>query len=178
MSPNEPSITAEPRVEARKAQHYVAIPIKVSLQNWDNAIPLVYEVMRWLEQHNIERAGVPFFRYWVVGDLSKDFVMEVGVPVPQAVQGDDRVKAGSIPAGTYATLLHHGNPYGINETHQKLKAWGEAQGLHIKSEHRDEQEVFSGVFDFYQTNPAEEPNPSRWTTEVAHLLVEKAPKAK
>lgn len=169
MLQSEPSI-AKPRVETRKAQHYIAIPIKVSLRNWDETIPLVDEVLRWLEQHSIERAGVPFFRYWVVGDSTKDFEMEVGVPVARSVQGDDRVKVGEIPAGTYATLLHHGNPYGIDATHKELKAWGEAQGWSIRSKSHNGHKAWAGVFDFYQTNPAEEPNPDRWTTEVAHLV--------
>ena len=36
--------------------------------------------------------------------------LEVGAPVEGAVEGDERVRAGSLPAGRYLTLMHVG-PY-------------------------------------------------------------------
>jgi effector-binding domain-containing protein len=100
----------EPKVEVRAEQPYVAIPIKTTLREWGRANALVGEVFEWLGQKGVEPAGPPFFRYWVIGDLDNKFEIEVGVLVRSAVSGDGRVISGSVPGGSYATLVHTGQP--------------------------------------------------------------------
>jgi RNA polymerase sigma factor (sigma-70 family) len=71
---------------------------------------LVGEVIGWLSRQGIEFAGAPFFRYWTIGDMDREFDLEVGVPVASVVSGDERVIAGFIPSGSYATMVHFGHP--------------------------------------------------------------------
>jgi effector-binding domain-containing protein len=103
-------VVSEPKVEVRAEQPYVAIPIKVTLKEWSRANALLGEVIEWLGQNGVALAGPPFFRYWKIGNMDDEFDLEVGIPVGSPVSGDGRVIAGSIPGGSYATLVHTEHP--------------------------------------------------------------------
>lgn len=165
----------EPKVEKIEVDRpYVSIPIEVTLQEWNEATPLVGEVIAWTVQNNVEIVGAPFFKYEVVGSYENKFRIEVGVPVGNVVQGDGRVKAGFIQAGTYVSLLHEGHPDHMHLSHQAIEDWATEQGLEwdIKQD-GDEHEVWGGRFEFYLTNPTEEPNPNKWSTLLQYRVHEK-----
>jgi hypothetical protein len=56
----------------------------------------------WPGGHGVAPAGPPFFKYSV--DMMRELEVEAGVPVAAAVDGDDQVVSGVLPAGRYATL--------------------------------------------------------------------------
>jgi hypothetical protein len=56
------------------------------------------EVNAWLTSKSLTSSGAPFIRY-LTTDMSKKLDIEVGVPVANAVSGDDRITAGIFPAG-------------------------------------------------------------------------------
>ena len=156
----------EPKVEVRAEQPYAAIPIKVTLKEWGRANALVGEVIGWLSRQGIEFAGAPFFRYWTIGDMDREFDLEVGVPVASVVSGDGRVIAGFIPSGSYATMVHFGHPDRLAESLEALQEWGTRQGLEWNSR----GEVWGGRFEFYLTNPAEQPDLEKWSIEIAYQV--------
>ena len=150
----------EPQVQQRTAQPYLAIHAHVTSEAEfrhaaDTGFP---ELFAWLAEHGVEPGGPIFIRYAADSDD-----IELGVPVAPGVAGDDRVQAGELPAGDWATFLHVG-PYRSDTApdlaagHAAMRAWMDAQGL----AHRDRVEHFV-------LGPVEEPDFTRWETELAYL---------
>lgn len=97
--------TYEPKLEQRAERPYVSIRTQVTLKEWSKANALVSELFAWLDKKKIAPAGAPFFRYWILGDEDRRFHLEVGVPLEWMHRGDGRVQAGTVPKGTYATIV-------------------------------------------------------------------------
>jgi effector-binding domain-containing protein len=96
----------EPEVFTRDAQPYVAIRASVTMQTIGTVLPDLHpQVFAWLGERGIPPVGPPFWKYNVI-DMERALEVEVGAPVAAAVDGDDRVLAGVLPAGRYATLRH------------------------------------------------------------------------
>jgi effector-binding domain-containing protein len=157
---------SEPTVLERTEQPYVAIPIRATLREWGGVNALVPEVVGWLAARGIAPAGAPFYRHLVVGGLDERFSVEVGFPVAEPVEGDGRVVAGAKPAGRYVVAVHHGHPDGIAKSHQALVAWAGEHGVPLA---RD-GDVWDGMYESYRADPAVEPDPSKWETELAYLV--------
>lgn len=145
---------------------YVAIPIEATLREWGEVNALVPEVYAWLGARGITPAGPLFYRHHVIGGFDEKFRVEVGVPVPEPVEGDGRVLAGAKPAGRYVVDVHHGHPDGIAHSHLALVDWAGREGLTLAKE----GDVWGGMFESYRTNPEDEPDPAKWETELAYLV--------
>src|SRR5919106_5867516 len=98
----------EPQIEKRTEQAYVGIRSAVT-----NGVPAVADtafpqLFAWLGQHGIEPAGPPFIRYHEVDHDGEPLEIEVAAPVADGAEPDEDgpVRAGVLPAGRYATLLH------------------------------------------------------------------------
>jgi len=164
----------EPKVENRGAQHYVAIRTQATMQELDTAIPQrLGEVFAWLAQQGAAPAGAPFARYLVI-DMEALLDMEVGVPVATALPGDDRICAGVLPAGRYASLVYTGIDIGIKANWALLK-WGAEKGLVWDTWKTEQGDAFGARFESFLTNPDEEPDRAKWETEVAIRLAEQQP---
>ena len=160
----------DPSLNVRGEQPYAAIPIRVPMREWGRANALVGEVFDWLGRRGIAPAGPLFYRYRVIGDTDAPFDLEVGVPVAAPVTGDDRVVAGTKPAGAYATAVHHGHPERLDESHDELQAWARDQDLRIATRREDGDEVWGARFESFLTDPAKQPDLDRWSIEIAYLL--------
>lgn len=164
------STHTEPKLETRPEQPCVAVPISVPMKEWGKAVALVDDVFGWLAERDIPPAGPLFFRYLTIGDMETPFDLEIGVPVAEHIEGDDRVTAGSVPAGTYATLIHHGHPDKLHDSCLALEDWANGEGIRFQTVEENGETVWSGRFEFYLTNPADEPDMDKWSTEVAYLV--------
>ena len=159
----------EPKLEERAEQHYVAIPVTVSMDSIGAVLPpLVGEVSGWLAQKGVAPAGPPFFRYVLI-DMKKGMEMEVGVRVPTRLTGSGRVKAGTFPAGRYATVVHLGPYERIIDTTADLLAWADEKGITWRSRETDKGDAWDARTEFYLTDPQAEPDPAKWRTELAFL---------
>lgn len=161
-----------PRLVVRDEQPYLSILIKVSLREWGKATALVGELIEWMEENNIPWAGPPFFRYWAIGNQDQPFDIEVGIPVETALPGNGRIIAGVIPAGTYATLIHTGNPDGLDQSLDILQIWGATQGLSWNNRKTGFTEIWGARFEFYLTDPAIQPDMEQWSVELAYQIRE------
>jgi effector-binding domain-containing protein len=94
----------------------------------------------------------------------------MGVPVAARAEGDDRVKAGALPAGRYVVLWHVGDFDGLIASNAELLQWAEQQGVALEGSETPAGTVFAGRFEQYLTNPAEEPDPAKWQVDVASLM--------
>lgn len=159
-----------PRLESGCSQPYIAIPIQAKLQVRGEIIALIEELKTWISSRKLKISGPMFYRYWIMSHADEPLTMEVGFPVCTAIAGDNRVKAGSIPIGTFATLVHCGHPDTINRSADLLHSWAKQQSLQWQKHRQGNHDVWAGRFEFYLTNPASEPDPNKWRTALAFLI--------
>ena len=159
----------EPKVEERSEQPYVAIRAQATMQTLDSVIPQgLGEVFAWLGKQGIAPAGAPFVRYLVI-NMEEKLEIEVGVPVANTLASDGRILADMLPAGRYASLIYTGIDNGI-EANAALLDWGTEQGLLWDTWEAENGDGFGARYESFLTNPDEEPDRTKWETEVAIRL--------
>lgn len=158
-----------PKVEDRDEQHFVGIRTQVPMKKFSKVIPQLHgEVFDWLEKQGVTPSGAPFVRFHVI-NMEAQMDIEMGVPVARPLQGDGQVAAGVIPAGKYASLVYTGLKNGI-KGNGALLDWGAKQGLVWDRWDDENGDAFGGRYESYLTDPAEEPDVTKWDTEVAIRL--------
>lgn len=162
-------MSEEPEITERPAQPYAAIAATVTMADLGTVVPpLNGEVFRWLADKGIAPAGPPFWRYTVV-DMERELEVEAGVAVASPVTGDDgRVLAGVLPAGRYVTMRHVGAPESLYEATRKLLDWASARGLAFDTDGI----VWGCRLEFYLTDPATQPDMTKWETDLAFRLAD------
>jgi effector-binding domain-containing protein len=160
----------EPILEERKAQHYVGIRSHVTMQELPTAMDQLGEVFRWLERKGEVPTGAPFIRYLLI-DMEAKLEIDVAVPVASAMIGEGRMIADVLPAGRYVTLLYTGDYRNLIGVTAELLAWAEKRDLRWDTWPASPRgEGWRARIETYLTNPAEEPDPEKWQTELAFLL--------
>lgn len=159
-----------PVVAERPAQPYVAIRAQVTMQTMDDILPpLQPQVFAWLRERDIPAAGPPFWKYNVI-DMDRVLEVEVGVPVAAPVAGDDRVLAGVLPGGRYATVRYTGHPDGLIGVIASLREWASQEDLTWDMTNTPDGEQWAARLEIYETDPADEPDMTKWTTQLAFRL--------
>ena len=107
--------------------------------------------------------------------------IEMGVPVATAIDGGGsdgdsgdggRITPGVLPAGRYAVLRHTGPYDGLIASNAALQRWAEEHGITFDSWDTPEGTAWRARAEHYLTNPAAEPDPSKWEVDVAYLITE------
>jgi effector-binding domain-containing protein len=99
-------------------------------------------------------AGPPFCRYTAWRE--RDCDIEGGCPVVGEVQGSGEVLAGTL-GGMRALMGEYSGPYdGLGSAHEAIRTYIGEHGL----------EASEAPFEIYVTDPEEEPDPSKWITNV------------
>ncbi len=160
---------ATPEIVSRAEQPYVAIRARVSMSQLGSVGARLGEVFGWLAARGVPPAGAPFFKYNVI-DMARELEVEAGVPVAAAVDGDDHVLTGVLPAGRYATLAHAGHPDKLLGATKALLDWAPEQGLTWDMSPSDAGERWGCRLEIYLTNPSEEPDMNKWQTQLAFRL--------
>lgn len=163
-------ITKQPILHTGCAQPYVAIPAQLTLNELHKLGALASELTQWLACQGALVTGPLFYRYLTVDYIDKSYNLEVGFPIAERAPGNGHVIAGTIPDGTFATLVHCGHPNDISSTYSSLYNWAVGQGLQFKMHHDDEGEHWAGRFEFHLTEPAGRFNTHDCRTAVALLL--------
>ena len=159
-----------PVVAERPAQPYVAIREQVTMQTMDDALlPLQPQVFAWLHERDIPAAGPPFWKFNVI-DMMRLLEVEAAVPIATAAVGDDRVLAGVLAAGRYATVRYTGHPDGIINAVADLREWAEKEGLTWDMTLAPDGEHWGARLEIHETDPAVEPDMTKWTTQLAFRL--------
>jgi effector-binding domain-containing protein len=165
-------MSAGPEIVTRAEQPYVAIGARVTMAELGAVVPpLNGEVFRWLAERGAAPAGPPFWKYNVI-NMDRELEVEAGVTVPQPLAGDGRVVAGALPAGRYATLTHVGHPSELAEATAALLDWAAGQGLTWDMSPGEGGERWGSRLELYLTDPAEEPDMSKWVTQLAFRLAD------
>src|SRR5690348_3677180 len=93
----------DPVVVERPARPYAGITRSVPMGRLGEVADRIPEIFGWLDAHGGVPAGPPFFRYHVI-DMTREMVVEAGVPVAEPVPGDETIHVDTLPAGRYVTL--------------------------------------------------------------------------
>jgi effector-binding domain-containing protein len=162
-------MSSAPEIETRAEQSYVAVRAKVTMGEIAAFARRFGEVFGWLDSHGLVPAGPPFFKYNVI-DMARELEMEAGVPVATAIDGDDQVVAGVLPAGRYATLTHVGHPSELMAATRALLDWAAEQGLAWNVTPGEDGDRWACRLENYLTDPEQEPDMSKWVTQLAFKL--------
>jgi DNA gyrase inhibitor GyrI len=115
-------------------------------------------VMSALREQGVEPASQPFARYHSFGETID---CEAGVIVKAPIQETSEVKSGTLPAGPAAIAVHTGTYETLGATHEAMRRWLAAN---------PGQKQNGGPFEIYVSDPASEPDPAKWMTEVIYPL--------
>ncbi len=160
-----------PEITERAEQPYVAIRAHVTMRELGEVAHRIGDVFGWIASHGLAPAGPPFFRYIVI-DMERQLEVEVGVPVQAVVDGDDQVISGVIPAGRYATVIHVGPPDSLMGATAALLDWAADQSLRWDMTVGDDGEHWGARLENYLTDPREQPDMTKWETELAFRLAD------
>ena len=164
-------MSSAPEIVTRAEQPYVAIRGRVSMAGLGPFAVRTGEVFAWLGARGLAPAGPPILKYDVI-DMARQLEVEAGVPVAAAVDGDGEVFSGVLPAGRYATLTHVGHPSELAGATGVLLDWAAAQGLTWDMSRDGDVERWGSRLEFYLTDPAQEPDMSKWETQLAFRLAD------
>jgi effector-binding domain-containing protein len=161
------------RVETRPETPTVGVTETVTMTEFAKVADRISELVGWLDKRGTYPAGPPFFRYHVI-DMANGLVVEAGFPVPDdaALASDGDVTVGTIPAGRYVTTVHHGHPDELVDATGALLKWAAAEGLTFDRHDTDAGDAWAGRFEFYLTDPSEQPDMGEWDTELAFKLAD------
>jgi effector-binding domain-containing protein len=160
----------EAEVIERAAQPYVAIKAQVTMQTLGTILPALHaRVFGWLRERRIPPIGHPFWKYNMI-DMDRGLEVEVGVPVEARVDGDEQVLSGLLPAGRYASLRYTGHPDRLLDATAFLLEWAGQQHLTWDLTHGRDGERWGARLEIYETDPAAEPDMTKWTTQLAFRL--------
>ena len=161
-----------PEIVTRAEQPYVAVRARVTIETLGVVVPPLNQlVFAWLGERGVAPAGAPFWKYDVI-DMPGRLEVEAGVPVTGAVEGDGRVISGVLPAGRYATVVHVGHPSELAAATGALLDWAAGQGLAFDMSPGEDGEHWGSRLEIYLTDPREEPDMSKWETQLAFRLAD------
>lgn len=159
-----------PTIETRVDQPYAAIPVKVRMAELGAVVPpLTSRLFEWLAARDIAPAGPPFWRYLVI-DMDGELEVETGVPVASPVEGNRKIRAGMLPAGRYATVVHTGHPDTLVTATRDLLDWAAEHGLEWDTDGK----TWGCRLEEYLSDPAEVPDMRNWQTRLAFRLRDEA----
>jgi effector-binding domain-containing protein len=164
-------MTATPEIVTRTEQPYAAIGARISMWEIPEMGARLGEVFAWLGARGLAPAGPPFFRYRRIV-MPRQLDMEAGVPVVEHIAGDGNVVTGVLPAGRYAEVMYVGHPEGLADVTRALLDWADGEGLTFDVSAHGDGELWGCRLENYLTDPAEEPDMTKWTTQLAFRLAD------
>lgn len=164
---------SEIKLEQRPAQTYVAIRSNVSMREIGTKLPpLVGEVFAWVGARGLSIASPMLWRY-VDGKIDNmetgTMTVDVAIPVDGSPTGDEHVIVDTLPAGRYAVVLYTGDYSGLHTAHGALQDWCAQNHIPLQQQREGDEQKWGARVEVYFTDPAEEPDPTQWKTEVAFL---------
>ena len=173
MVPNTKTMVSKPKVYERPDEHYMGIRVQTPFKGMFTLIDkhLLKEVRAWLQQEDVEPAGRPFFRYYVI-NMEGEMDVEVGIPVATPLSGNGRIRPNVLPGGRYASLIYVGTGYTGSGA---LTRWALENGIAFDQWDVPNGTAFRARYERYLTDPKIQPLKSKWECEVAIKLVDDQP---
>lgn len=111
------------------------------------------DVMKHIEANGGKPAGPPFTHYLSMGESIE---LEAGIPLKETISASGDIEIGALPGGAVLRTEHIG-PY------DKLPQAYKALANYVESHDLDAGET---IWEYYWTDPGEEPDPEKWRTEI------------
>jgi DNA gyrase inhibitor GyrI len=156
-------------IQERPALPYLGIPLTARLSEFgapDGPNAMIPRVYQWLADHAVVPQGGPLYVYRHVGAPDEPVDLTVAVPVAEPVKPSHGLVFGSLPAGTYVVGRHVGAPDRIPASHSEVQKWAAANGHLLDVLRDDHGALWTGHAEHFLTDPAEEPDASKWITEL------------
>lgn len=180
-TPSPSPATEQPRVEERPAQPYVAIHAEGDAERFAATVDAAFpELFGWLAARGIAPAGPPFIHY-AVFEPGGRFAVDVAAPVQEGVHGDERVSAGTLPAGRWVVHVHRGayrattpawEGRDLEAAHALVLAWAEREGIAWAGAPASPGFAFAARVERYLAGPPIVSDPAEWETELAFLTAD------
>jgi effector-binding domain-containing protein len=165
-------MTSEPVIVTRVVQPYLAVQGTAAMDQIGAKVPAwSEEVYQWLGQREISTAGPEFIRYNVI-DMERQLRLETGLFVAEPSAGDTRVVPGVLPAGRYVSLRRTGHPDQLVTDVTGIMDWADRRGLKWDMKSAADGEHWGARFEVYHTDPATEPDASKWDIELLFRLAD------
>ena len=155
-----------PKVLAQPAVAYMAITETIAMTAFDEkAASLLAEVHHWLAARDIAVVGPALLRHNFISPAC-DLEIAFGVVVASPVAGDGRVQPGEMPAGDYGVVRYIGPYDRLFEVNAVLVGWAKERGVVWDAETGPAGDRFAARVEYYHTDPAQNPDPATWVSEV------------
>jgi hypothetical protein len=156
------------KVEERSAIPYVGIrvttPFRGMLATRDR---LLAEARTEIKEAGIETVGYGFLRLHVI-DMDGPMDLEAGYFTAGPAHIDHpRLRPGSMPGGSYATMKYRDHARRAN---QALQDWARDTTLVLDRRTIAEGDEFACRYEAFWTDPVVEPRKTKWTVELSILL--------
>ena len=162
-----PPEIGSPGIDHRTARHSVGLRIITPFEGMFAQIDTLFKELRqWVNAHSFADQGPYFLRYHVI-DMNGLMDVEAGFVVTAAHLGDERVKAGMLPAGRYAHLTY--SRYALRGN-QALIRWLNEQNLNVDREDTPNGDAFGCRYEAYLTDYRTEPRKKKWDVDLAIRL--------
>ena len=119
---------------------------------------LMNELITWLDDHSAIDPGTLFLRLHVI-DMEGPMDLEVGAITTDPLAGDDRVRAGVLPGGRYASLTYVNHARRANGA---LLDWAQGNGVTLDRWEGPTGDQFACRYEAYLTDPRSEPRKTKW----------------
>ncbi len=116
-------------------------------------------VAQALAAHGAGPAGPPFARYHRLGD--NRFTVEAGFPAATVIEAVGDVIPSELPGGQVAVTVHTGPYETMEPAYEALVSWVTDHG----------GEVAGDAWEVYFSDPATQPDPATWRTEVVQPYI-------
>jgi GyrI-like small molecule binding domain len=162
--------TATPlKIDQRPERAYMGVRVLAPYSGMRPQIEIARkELLKWFKAQGIVPSAPSFLRYHVI-DMKGEMDLEYGIPVETALPEDGRVKAATLPAGRYVSLIYSGGGYQGNKT---LIEGARAKGLAFDRWDTEKGDNFRCRYETFLTDPKIEPRKTKWDIEVAIKLVD------
>ncbi|MEV0678835.1 GyrI-like domain-containing protein [Actinosynnema sp. NPDC050436] len=162
-------IVTGPGIVSKPASHYVGIRVVTPFRGmFAVRDELMDELYAWLDERGVPDVGPLFFRLHVI-DMDGPMDVEVGAVVPDPLDGDDRVRAGVLPAGRYASLTYVNHARRANRA---LVEWVRDNGIKPDRWNESAGDHFACRYEAYLTDPRTERMKTKWRVELNILLAD------
>lgn len=124
---------------------------------------LYSELVVYLRNNSAQMTGQPICVFLSRSESSEKLSIEAGIPINSNLPETKLIKMNQTPEGKAIKYVHFGDYSKLNNSHQAIVAYLEANKLNY---------VKGKVWEEYVTDPAQESDSSKWQTNIYYLLVE------
>jgi hypothetical protein len=153
-------------------QPFVGVTKTVTMTTIPETADEIPGLIDWVLNHGYTPSGAPFLRYLVI-DMERELVMQAGVPVASPVQA---------PGATWSSERCRlagmrrrpmsGHPDELENVTGRFLQWADGEGLRFDVRPSDHGDVWASRIEWYETNPAEQPDMSQWVTRLTFKLAD------